>query len=102
MHPEIETRLPEIAAVCRRHRVSRLEVFGSAARGADFDPAASDADFTVVYLPGSRVSALGHIRLADALADALGRKVDLVEPVAVRNRYALEEIERDRELVYEA
>lgn|GEM_PF-3914172 len=32
MHPLIEEKREEIAAMCRRHRVLRLDVFGSAAR----------------------------------------------------------------------
>ncbi len=36
------------------------------------------------------------------LADALGRKVDLVETGAIRNPYRLASIERDREPVYAA
>lgn len=32
MHPLIEARREEIAALCRRHHVLRLDVFGSAAR----------------------------------------------------------------------
>ena len=39
----------EIAALCRRFGVRRLAVFGSAARGADFDPARSDVDFLVEF-----------------------------------------------------
>ena len=102
MHAEIADRKDKIAGVCRRHRVSRLEVFGSAARGTDFDPETSDADFLVEYHNDNNVSFTGHFRLEDALSDVLGRKVDLVQPEAIRNRYLLEEINRSRELVYEA
>ena len=49
MHAEIEGKRDEIAGICRRYRVSRLEVFGSAARGTDFDPETSDADFIVRF-----------------------------------------------------
>ena len=45
MHATIADKKDELAELCRRYRVSRLEVFGSAARGADFDPDTSDADF---------------------------------------------------------
>jgi uncharacterized protein len=38
--------------------VLRLDVFGSAARGADFDPATSDADFLVAFDKNSGLSAL--------------------------------------------
>ncbi len=45
MHQTIAEKKKEIAAICRKHRVERLEVFGSAARGTDFDPDNSDAYF---------------------------------------------------------
>lgn len=40
-------RRAEIAALCRQYQVGRLEVFGSAARGGDFDPSRSDVDLLV-------------------------------------------------------
>jgi len=43
MHTLIEQHRAEIADLCRRHGVRQLAVFGSAARGMDFDPASSDA-----------------------------------------------------------
>jgi len=47
MHPFIHQHQSAIAELCRRYRVQRLEVFGSAARGTDFAPESSDADFLV-------------------------------------------------------
>ena len=79
----------------------RLEVFGSAARGADFDPARSDADFLVEFAPGSDMPALRRFfGLAEDLEQLLGRHVDLVEPGAVRNPYLRASIDRVREVVY--
>ena len=66
------------------------------------DPDKSDADFLVEYRPNSGVSMIGHIRLASALGDVLGRKVDLVELEAVRNRRLREAINQSREVVYGA
>ena len=44
MH-ELLTRPREaVAMLCRRHGVTRLEVFGSAARSRDFDPNRSEAE----------------------------------------------------------
>lgn len=51
MHQLIACKKEEIAAICRRYGVERLEVFGSAARATDFDPDRSDADFLVVFKP---------------------------------------------------
>ena len=45
----IEMRRRDIAELCKRFHVKRLEVFGSAARGSDFDPARSDVDLLVTY-----------------------------------------------------
>ena len=47
MHAEIASKRDEIVAVCRSYGVERLDIFGSAARGTDFDPDRSDADFQV-------------------------------------------------------
>ena len=59
-------RKEEIAGICRRHRVLRLEVFGSTARGADFDPERSDVDFLVEFepptLPGLFRRRMGLVR----------------------------------------
>jgi predicted nucleotidyltransferase len=47
MLAEIDQKRTALAALCRRHGAARLEVFGSAARGAGFDPGRSDIDFLV-------------------------------------------------------
>jgi predicted nucleotidyltransferase len=47
----IASHRDELAELCRRFHVRRLDVFGSAARAADFDPAQSDLDFLVGLQP---------------------------------------------------
>ena len=62
----------------------RLEVFGSPARGRDFDPASSDADFLVEFLRDSSLSPITQFYdLADALERLFARPVDLVERRAI-------------------
>jgi hypothetical protein len=101
MHPTIDRHRPEIVSVCRRYGVTRLELFGSAARGDDFDPGLSDADFLVEYDRSSDLSPLDrHFGFAEALSRALGRPVDLVEPGAVKNPFLRSAIERSKELIY--
>lgn len=103
MHANLSAHLPEVRAACRRYGVARLEVFGSAARGLDFDPARSDADFLVEFDPATELTPLDQFfGLADALGRVLERPVDLVEAGAVRNPYVLADINRARELVYAA
>ena len=42
----------ELKELCRRYRVRRLDVFGSAATSRGFDPQRSDLDFLVEFEPG--------------------------------------------------
>ena len=42
----LEGHRPELVDLCRKYRVRRLDVFGSAARG-DFNEHSSDVDFLV-------------------------------------------------------
>jgi predicted nucleotidyltransferase len=101
--PLIEMRRNDIADICRRFHVSRLDVFGSAARGSDFDPARSDVDLLVTYqstIP--RPTLEEYFEFREQLEALFGRSVDLVMAGAVRNPYVRADIERSRELVYEA
>lgn len=99
MHEDIAAKRDALAALCRRFGVTRLEVFGSAARGTDFDPARSDADFLVEFDRSARGLA-AYFDFKQALEELLGRPVDLVESSAVRNPYLRAAINRSRELVY--
>jgi predicted nucleotidyltransferase len=100
--PLIETRRSDIAALCRRFHVNRLEVFGSAARGLDFDPARSDVDLLVTYLPDHQPGIAAHQDLRDALEDLFGRPVDLVKDAAVENPFIRAGIDRARQAIYAA
>ena len=101
MHAAIADKKDELVELCRRHGVIRLEVFGSAARGVDFDPKSSDADFLVEFrLDDGRAPLRQYFDFAEALRHTLGRPVDLIESGAVRNPYLRAAIDRSRELVY--
>ncbi len=103
MHRLIADKQDEIAAICRKHRVEKLEVFGSAARATDFDPLRSDIDFLVEYqpplLPGLHKR---RVRLQDDLQAVLKRKVDLIRKGTINNPYLLKSIEEDCEIIHEA
>lgn len=99
----IEARRAEIADLCRRFHVRRLEVFGSAARGTDFDPARSDVDLLVTYEPDVPPPNLTeYFDLNEQLSALLGRPVDLVMSGAVRNPFIRADIERWKQPVYAA
>jgi len=104
MQAVIDEKRDALAAICRRYGVSRLEVFGSAARGLDFDPKRSDFDFLVEFEHRSDLPPVEQFfGFAEALEQLLGRPVDLVERKAVeasRNYIRRRAILRQAEIVY--
>lgn len=102
MHAAIAQHRAAIAAICRRYRIRRLEVVGSAARADDFDPATSDADFLVEYATDAQLGLHTYFGAKAELERLLGRGVDLIEPDAVRNPFVLAGLNRHRESVYAA
>ena len=102
MHPAIAQHRSGISIICQRYHIRRLDVFGSAARGGDFDPASSDADFLVEFAPETAPGLDAFFGAKAALESLLGRRVDLVEASAVRNPYVLAGISQSREAVYPA
>ncbi len=100
MHPVVESKRAQIAELCRRNGVRRLELFGSAARD-DFDEVHSDLDFLVELPSDAGISPLdAYFDLKDALEAMFDRPVDLVSVGSVRNPYVRATIERDRQVVY--
>lgn len=83
MHGDFIRRRTELAALASRYGVTRLEVFGSAARGDDFDVSRSDADFLVTFGPGFHHDLAAFADFKEALERLLGRPVDLVDREAV-------------------
>ncbi len=103
MHADIAERRPELAALCRRYGVARLEVFGSGTRAGDFDPVRSDVDFLVTFTPPARNDLGAFADFKDALEALFGRPVDLVEREAIeasRNFIRRRRILAESEAVY--
>ncbi len=98
----VNEKLAEIGTLCRKHRVQRLTLFGSAVEG-DFDRSVSDLDFLVQFLP---LSPSGHkeafFGLLDDLEELYGQHIDLIEAHTVRNPYVKRRIEGQQETVYDA
>lgn len=84
MLPLIEAKKAELEALCRRHHVRRLDLFGSAARG-DFDASRSDIDFLVEFDRSNpeAMTLRTYLGLKESLEALLGRPVDLVDRQAV-------------------
>ena len=101
MHTAIADKNVQLIELCRRYNVARLEVFGSAARGTEFDPQTGDADFLVKFESESDLSPFDQFfDFAEALKTAPGRRVDLIEAAAINNPYLRAAINKSRELVY--
>lgn len=81
MHPAILEKRDQIVSACQRFNVARLDLFGSAARDDGFDTEASDADFLVVFPPGT--NACAYLDLKETFEQILGRRVDLVDRHAI-------------------
>ncbi|WP_108471096.1 nucleotidyltransferase family protein [Rhodanobacter thiooxydans] len=90
-----------LATLCRRHRVRRLAVFGSAARGEA--KAGSDYDFLVEFdtlPPGGYATAF--FGLHEDLQALLGAPVELIVERAIRNPYFRQSVQAQRQELYTA
>lgn len=103
MHPLIETHREQIATLCRRYDVRRLEAFGSVLRD-DFDATAeSDVDVVVEFDPQATGSGLRrYFGFKTDLERLLKRPVDVVELAAMENTRLKRIIEQSKVPVYAA
>lgn len=103
MHRLIDENRAAIAALCERYGVRKLDVFGSAASGTDFDESTSDADFLVEFRSERKLGALEeYFGFRSELSALLCRPVDLVEPGSIKNPYLMMSINSARETIYGA
>ena len=98
------TRLPirseALAALCRRHRIRRLSLFGSVLKGTD--RADSDVDLLVEFERDARPSLFDVADIEMELSALLGgRRVDVRTPEDL-SRYFRDEVVREAEVQYES
>ena len=97
----IKRNMAQIVALCEKHKVMQLYVFGSILTGK-FNKN-SDIDFTVVFdkdaLPLS-IYGENYFHFKFALEDLLKRDVDLVEYNAIKNPYFKEELDETKQIIY--
>lgn len=98
----VQSKHRELADICRRYRVKRLYLFGSAATG-QFDEESSDLDFVVQMADREPTGSYAdrYFGLAEELERLFGRHVDLITEESVRNPYFKREVDATRRLVYE-
>jgi hypothetical protein len=100
--PDSMPGLDALRALCRRHYVRRLDLFGSAVTGR-FDPARSDLDMLVTFddlPPGAYADA--YFSLKHGLEALFGRDVDLLTAAALQNPYFRREVEAHRQTLFAA
>jgi predicted nucleotidyltransferase len=98
----VENHRREIAAICRKHGVKRLELFGSAATDR-FSPGRSDLDFLVEFLAYDSPNIADQwFGLQEDLEALLGNKVDLTSLRTARNPYFLKVANEQKVMLYAA
>ena len=102
MNPIIDDNREELLRLCKKYRVKRLDIFGSAV-GDKFDPETSDLDFLVTFEDldfGDYADA--YFGFLKSLQELFDRHIDLVTESAIDNPYFRESVEETRTLLYEA
>lgn len=102
MIPALATHLEDIATLCRRYGVARLDVFGSAAEESRFKEASSDVDFLVEFNSPQEHMADRYFGLLAALEKLTERPVDLVSRSSLRNPYFIRRVEATKQPLYAA
>ena len=84
---QVNIALPmdQIAAYCRRWKITELALFGSVL--TDHFRPDSDVDVLVTFEPTSQVSLFDFMHAEEELSRILGHPVDLVERSAIENSY---------------
>ncbi len=104
MNSIVKDKLPQIVELCKKYRVVRMYLFGSAARDTDFDPKTSDIDLLYTFSPELTIDEYGDnfFELMWALDELFGRQVDMTAEKSLSNPYLIESINRDKQLIYGA
>ena len=85
-----------VAGLAKEYGAERVSLFGSYARGE----AASESDVDILLEKGA-IRGLRVLDFQDALAERLGRSVDVVTTAGASERF-LEKVRRDEVVLYEA
>ncbi|MEX2650167.1 MAG: nucleotidyltransferase family protein [Alphaproteobacteria bacterium] len=89
-----------LAALCRRHHIRKLSLFGSVLKGADRP--GSDVDLLVEFTPGKEPGLIALAGIEAELSALLaGRRVDMRTPQDL-SRHFRDEVVREAEVQYAA
>ena len=96
----VDKNIDKIRALCDKHKVARLFVFGSVL--TDNFNKSSDIDLLVDFSGVDLYDyADNYFDLKKSLEDLLNRQIDLLEEKALKNPYLKETIDSSKILIYE-
>lgn len=100
----VKHKLAEIVDACKEMHVQALYLFGSGARGDDYN-SNSDLDFIFSFQADSSGNLLppfyDYFDLMFRLEEITGKKVDLVAEKKIKNKFFLEQVLEERIKIYE-
>ena len=95
----VEKNIDTISALCRKHKVAKLFVFGSVL--TDRFQNKSDIDFIVDFENLDLYDyADNYFDLKFSLENILKREVDLLEEKAIKNPYLRQSIDSSKKIIY--
>ena len=95
----IDRNIEKIKALCSKHKVSRLFVFGSVL--TEHYNQSSDIDFVVDFSDVDIYNyADNYFDLKTSLENLLNRQIDLLEEKAINNPYLSKSIDSSKQLIY--
>jgi len=95
----IDENIDKIRALCNKHKVSKLFVFGSIL--TDNFKKSSDIDLLVDFSGVDLYNyADNYFDLKTSLEELLGRQIDLLEDKAVKNPYLRKTIDSSKQIIY--
>ena len=97
----IETYSEDLAGLCQKFHVRRLDIFGSATTGDMKE--SSDVDLLVEFDEQVNPRRFdNYFEFLHSLEKLFGRHVDLVEAGGLRNPYFIQEVETTKRVIYAA
>jgi predicted nucleotidyltransferase len=95
----IDNNMPMIIALCKKHKVNKLFVFGSILTNRFNDE--SDIDLTVDFNKAEVIDYFdNYFDFKYSLEELLGRKVDLLEEQTIKNPYLRKNVDATKSLIY--
>lgn len=94
-----EKNIAKIKSLCKKHKVEKLYLFGSATNNTFSKQ--SDIDFLVKFnITDLSIYFDNYLSFKNKLGKIFNRKIDLVEEQALKNPILINSINKSKELIY--